>query len=107
MTNLTPYSGKFAVAKIDSGKLSVDLEYKVKQRQLFGENKFIVNKLKLGERVDSPDAIKLPLDLAIALLEDSSGIIDLDLPVSGSLDEPQFSYAKIIWKAIVNVLTGW
>jgi hypothetical protein len=106
MTRLTPYSGKFAGRRIDSGKLSVDLEYKVKRRQLAGENKFIVNKLKLGERVDSPDALKLPLDLAIALLEDSNGIIDLDLPVSGSLDDPQFSYGKIIWKAIVNVLTN-
>ena len=105
MTKLTPYSGKFAGRKIDSGKLSVDLEYKIKQRQLTGENKFIVNKLKLGERVDSPDAMNLPLDLAIALLEDSDGIIDLDLPVSGSLDDPQFSYGKIIWKAVVNVLT--
>lgn len=105
MANLTPYSGKFAGRRIESGKLSVDLEYKIKQRQLAGENKFIVNKLKLGERVDSPDAMHLPLDLAIALLEDSNGIIDLDLPVSGSLDDPQFSYGKIIWKAIVNVLT--
>ncbi|MBI3431614.1 MAG: DUF748 domain-containing protein [Hydrogenophilales bacterium] len=105
MTNMTPYSGKFAGRKIDSGKLSVDLEYKVKDRQLAGENKFIVNKLKLGERVDSPDALHLPLDLAIALLEDSNGVIDLDLPVSGSLDDPQFSYGRIIWKAIVNVLT--
>lgn len=105
MANLTPYSGKFAGRKIDSGRLSVDLEYKIKNRQLAGENKFIVNKLKLGERVDSPDAMKLPLDLAIALLEDSNGVIDLDLPVSGSLDDPQFSYGKIIWKAIVNVLT--
>lgn len=105
MTQMTPYSGKFAGRKIDSGKLSVDLEYKIKNRQLAGENKFIVNKLRLGERVDSPDAMKLPLDLAIALLEDSNGIIDLDLPVSGSLDDPQFSYGKIIWKAVVNVLT--
>ena len=105
MTNLTPYSGKFAGRKIDSGKLSVDLEYKIKQRQLAGDNKFVINKIKLGERVDSPDAVNLPLDLAIALLEDSDGIIDLDLPVSGSLDDPQFSYGKIIWKAIVNVLT--
>ena len=105
MTNMTPYSGKFAGRRIDSGKLSVDLEYKIKQRQLTGDNKFVINKLKLGERVDSPDAMKLPLDLAIALLEDSEGIIDLDLPVTGSLDDPQFSYGKIIWKAIVNVLT--
>ena len=105
MTNLTPYSGKFAGRRIDSGKLSVDLQYKIKDRQLAGENKFIVNKLKLGERVESPDALKLPLDLAIALLEDSNGVIDLDLPVSGSLDDPQFSYGRIIWKALVNVLT--
>ncbi len=105
MTRLTPYSGKFAGRRIDSGRLSVDLEYKIKDRQLAGENKFVVNKLKLGERVDSPDALHLPLDLAIALLEDSNGVIDLDLPVSGSLDDPQFSYGKIIWKAIVNVLT--
>jgi len=105
MTNLTPYSGKFAGRRIDSGRLSVDLEYKIKNRQLAGENKFVINKLKLGERVDSPDAMKLPLDLAIALLEDSNGIIDLDLPISGSLDDPKFSYGRIIWKAIVNVLT--
>lgn len=105
MTRLTPYSGKFAGRRIESGRLSVDLEYKIKQRQLAGTNKFIVNKLKLGETVDSPDATKLPLDLAIALLEDSNGVIDLDLPVSGSLDDPKFSYGAIVWKAIVNVLT--
>lgn len=104
MNRLTPYSGKFAGRKIDSGKMSVDLEYKIKHRQLSGENKFVINTLKLGERVDSPDAVDLPLDLAIALLEDSQGVIDLDLPISGSLDDPQFSYGKIVWKAIVNVL---
>jgi hypothetical protein len=104
MNRLTPYSGKFAGRRIDSGKLSVDLEYKIKQHQLTGENKFVINKLRLGERVDSADATSLPLDLAIAILEDSDGVIDLDLPVSGSLDDPQFSYGKIVWKAIVNVL---
>lgn len=104
MNRLTPYSGKFAGRRIDSGKLSVDLEYKIKNRQLSGENKFVINTLKLGERVESPDAVNLPLDLAIALLEDSNGVIDLDLPISGSLDDPQFSYGKIVWKAIVNVI---
>ena len=105
MNRLTPYSGKFAGRRIDSGKLSVDLEYKIKQRQLAGENKFIINKLKLGEKVDSVDAANLPLDLAIAILEDNDGIIDLDLPISGSLDDPKFSYGNIVWKAIKNVLT--
>ena len=104
MTKLTPYSGKFAGRKIDSGKLSVDLEYKIKNRKLVGENKFVINTLKLGERVDSRDALHLPLDLAIALLEDSNGVIDINLPISGSLDDPQFSYGKIVWKAFVNVI---
>jgi uncharacterized protein involved in outer membrane biogenesis len=105
MNRLTPYSGKFAGRKIDSGKMSADLEYKIKNRQLTGANKFVINTLKLGERVDSPDAVHLPLDLAIALLEDSNGVIDLDLPISGSLDDPQFSYGKVVWKAIVNVIS--
>ncbi len=105
MNRLTPYSGKFAGRKIESGKLSVDLEYKIKQRMLAGENKFIINKIKLGERVDSKDAANLPLDLAIAILEDNDGVIDLDLPISGSLDDPKFSYGSIVWKAVKNVIT--
>jgi hypothetical protein len=105
MNRLTPYSGKFAGRKIESGKLSVDLEYKIKQRQLTGENKFVLKKLTLGEKVDSKDAADLPLDLAIAILEDSDGVIDLDLPISGSLDDPKFSYGSIMWKAFTNVLT--
>jgi hypothetical protein len=104
MNRLTPYSGKFAGRRIDSGKLSVDLEYKIKQRQLAGENKFVINKLKLGEKIKSADAADLPLDLAIAILEDSDGVIDLELPITGSLDDPQFSYGSIVWKAIRNVL---
>jgi len=104
MSRLTPYSGKFAGRKIDSGKLSVNLEYKIKQQQLSGENKFVLNQLKLGERVDSADAIHLPLDLAISILEDSNGVIDLDIPISGSLQDPKFSYGKLIWQAFINVL---
>jgi hypothetical protein len=105
MTNLTPYSATFAGRKIASGKLSLDLEYKIKSRQLLGENQIIMDKLVLGERVESPTAMNLPLDLAIAILQDSDGKIDLGLPVSGSLDDPQFSYGRIIWKAIGNILT--
>ncbi|NOT14637.1 MAG: DUF748 domain-containing protein [Methylotenera sp.] len=104
MNRLTPYSGKFAGRRIDSGKLSVDLEYKIKQRQLAGENKFVIHKLKLGEKIESAEAANLPLDLAIAILEDSDGVIDLDLPITGSLDDPKFSYGSIVWKAIRNVL---
>lgn len=105
MSKLTPYSGKFAGRRIDAGKLSVDLGYKIKNKQLVGENKLVVNKIKLGEKVDSPEAADLPLDLAIAILEDSDGVIDLDLPISGSLEDPKFSYGSIVWKAFTNVLT--
>ena len=105
MKNLTPYSGKFAGRTIESGKLSLDLEYKINQRKLKGENQIIIDNLTLGERVDSKDATNLPLDLALALLRDSKGMIDLGLPVQGSLDDPQFNYGSLIWKAIVNVLT--
>jgi hypothetical protein len=105
MSRLTPYSGKFAGRKIDSGKLSVDLKYKIDKSQLAGDNKLVVERLTLGEKVQSPDAMDLPLDLAIALLEDSNGVIDLGLSVSGSLDSPEFSYGALIWKALVNLLT--
>ena len=105
MTRLTPYSATFAGRKIASGKLSLDLAYKIDKHQLHGDNQVIMDQLVLGERVESPEAKNLPLDLAIAVLQDSDGRIDLGLPVSGSLDDPQFSYGQIVWKAIANVLT--
>lgn len=105
MTRMTPYSATFAGRRINSGKLSLDLEYKIKQRQLQGENQIVIDRLELGERVESATAKDLPLDLAIAILSDSDGRIELGLPISGSLDDPQFSYGAIVWKAITNVLT--
>jgi uncharacterized protein involved in outer membrane biogenesis len=104
MTRLTPYSATFAGRRINSGKLSLDLEYKINKRQLEGDNQIVMDKLTLGERVESPTAVNLPLDLAIAILQDADGRIDLGLPVSGSLDDPKFSYGSIIWKAIVNLI---
>ena len=105
MPRLTPYTATFAGRKIDSGKLTLDLQYKIKERQLQGENQVIIERLTLGERVESPGAADLPLDLAIAILQDSDGRIDLGLPVSGNLDDPQFSYGAIVWQAVRNVLT--
>lgn len=105
MTRLTPYSATFLGRRIASGKLSLDLRYKFDRRRVEGDNKVIMDRLTLGERIESPEAKNLPLDLAIAILQDSDGRIELGLPVSGSLDDPQFSYGGIVWKAIVNVLT--
>lgn len=105
MSRLTPYSGKFAGRRIDSGKLSVDLNYRIDKSRLAGENQIVVERLTLGEKVESPDAVNLPLNLAIALLEDSNGVIDLGLPVRGNLDSPEFSFGALIGKAILNLLT--
>jgi len=104
MTRLTPYSATFAGRRIDSGKLSLELDYNIRKRQLDSQNQVVIDKLVLGERVQSPTAKDLPLDLAIALLEDSDGRIDLGLPITGSLDDPQFSYGALVWKVIGNVL---
>ncbi len=104
MTSATPYAMKFAGYRIAAGKISLDLNYKVRNSQLEGDNQVVLDQLTLGERVDSPDAIKLPLELALAILKDSDGRIDLGLPVSGSLDDPQFSYGAIVWKALINVI---
>ncbi|MDH4396294.1 MAG: DUF748 domain-containing protein [Limnobacter sp.] len=105
MTSLTPYSATFAGRKINSGKLSLNLEYNIQNQQLNSNNQVIIDKLSLGDRINSPDAISLPLDLAIALLEDSDGRIDLGLPVSGSLNDPQFSYGALVWKALGNLVS--
>jgi hypothetical protein len=105
MTSMTPYSGTFAGRRITSGKLSLDLEYKIENSRLLGNNKIIVDQLTLGESVDSPKAISLPLDLAIAILKDADGVIDIGLPVKGDLEDPEFGFGQIIWKALKNLLT--
>jgi uncharacterized protein involved in outer membrane biogenesis len=105
MVPASPYSMKFAGYRIAEGKISLDLQYKIRDGKLDGDNKIVIDKLTLGERVDSPDALKIPLQLAIAILKDTDGRIDLGLPVSGDLNDPQFSYGAVIWKAIGNVLT--
>jgi uncharacterized protein involved in outer membrane biogenesis len=102
---LSPYTATFAGRKIASGRLSLDLQYKINNSQLAGENKVLLEQFTLGERIDSPGAVSLPLDLAIALLTDSDGKIDLAVPVSGNVDSPEFSYGGVIWQAIRTVIT--
>jgi hypothetical protein len=105
MANLTPYSGQFAGRRIDSGKLSLELLYKIDNSQLLGDNQIVVDRLKLGARVESPKAVNLPLDLAVALLEDRNGVIDIGLPVKGDLSNPEFSVGHLVWKTFVNLIT--
>jgi len=104
MTSVTPYSGHFAGYAIEKGKLSIDVTYKVENRQLNATQKFVIDQLELGEKIESPDAVSLPLKLAVALLKDRNGVIDIDLPMTGSLDDPQFRMGPLIWKAFVGLL---
>ena len=105
MKPFTPYSATFAGRKIASGKLSLNLEYKVQNSELLGKNKVLLEQFTLGERVEAPDAISLPLDLAIALLTDAQGKIDVAIPVSGNVDHPDFKYGRVIWQAFVKLIT--
>ncbi|WP_246600707.1 DUF748 domain-containing protein [Candidimonas humi] len=105
LPRFTTYSSKYVGYAIQRGKLSVDLEYKIKNRALQASNQVQLNQLTFGKQSNSPDALKLPVLLAVALLKDSHGNIDINLPISGSLDDPQFSIGGIIIKVIVNTLT--
>ncbi|PWE39950.1 hypothetical protein C9I50_17170 [Pseudomonas prosekii] len=104
LTTLTPYSGKFAGYRIRKGRLNLDLHYLITKGQLKAENKVVVEQLQLGEKVDSPDAVSLPLKLAIALLKDVDGKISIELPVTGDLNNPQFSVMPIVWQTLRNLL---
>jgi uncharacterized protein involved in outer membrane biogenesis len=104
MTSLSPYSATFAGRKIQSGKLDLDLEYKIEDSKLKSDNKIVLDNFTLGERVESPDAVSLPLDLAVAVLTDSQGQINVSVPVEGNVDDPKFRYGKVVWEAFVTVL---
>lgn len=104
LTTLTPYSGKFAGYRIRKGRLNLDLHYLITKGQLKAENKVVVEQLQLGEKVDSPDAVNLPLKLAIALLKDVDGKISIELPVTGDLNNPQFSVMPIVWQTLRNLV---
>jgi hypothetical protein len=104
LPRMTPYSTKYAGYPITKGKLSLDLRYQIESGKLTASNHLFLDQLTFGERVDSPTATKLPVLLAVALLKNSRGEIDLNLPIAGSLDDPQFSLGGIIVKVIVNLL---
>lgn len=101
---VSPYSGAYAGYTIQRGKLDLDLAYKVAQRRLEAENKVDLDQFDFGEKVASPKATHLPVRLAVSLLKDRQGRITLNLPVSGSLDDPKFRVGRIILKMIVNLL---
>ncbi len=104
MATFAPYVGRFAGYRIERGTLNVDLDYTIKGPRVQGTNQIVLDRLVLGERVESADAIDLPLTLALAVLKDSRGVIDVALPLRGDLSDPQFDYGALIGMAIKSLL---
>jgi uncharacterized protein involved in outer membrane biogenesis len=102
---LTPYSAKYAGYGIEKGKLTFDVHYRVENRKLAAENRLVLDQLTFNpQHIDSPTATKLPVLLAVALLKDTNGVIDIQLPIAGSLDDPKFSVGGLIIQVIINLL---
>jgi hypothetical protein len=101
---LSPYSVRYSGHGIERGKMSMDVNYKIAaDGQLTATNKLVLNQLQFGDEVQgAPNS--LPVRLAVALLADRNGVIDVDLPLSGSLNDPQFSIGPLIFKAIINLI---
>lgn len=104
LPTISSYSGKYVGYGIAKGKLSADLSYKIEDRVLTAKNDVLLEQLTFGQKVESEDAVNLPVQLAVALLKNSKGEIDLSVPVSGTLDDPQFSIGALVWKAFFNLI---
>lgn len=104
LAEFTPYSAKFAGYRIASGRLSAELRYRIREGRVVGQNQLVIERLQLGEKVKSASALDLPLELAVALLADAKGRIELDIPVSGNLNDPDFDLGRLVGKAIGNLL---
>ncbi|ROR98020.1 uncharacterized protein YdgA (DUF945 family) [Sinobacterium caligoides] len=104
LTNLTPYADVYAGYAIDKGKLTVELNYKMLNNRIVGGNHLFIDQLTLGDHTNSSTATSLPVALAIALLKDSRGQIDIKLEVEGSLDDPEFNYGSLLWDAATSFI---
>ncbi|HET6564169.1 MAG TPA: DUF748 domain-containing protein, partial [Xanthomonadales bacterium] len=104
MERITPYTIEFAGWEIDAGRMDLELDYKINKGQLNGANDIVIREMTVGDKVENSTGTSLPLKFAVALLKDSNGVIDVDLPVSGDLNDPTFKISGIVWKAIGNLL---
>ncbi len=105
MPLVSPYMVQFAGYKVEKGKMSLGLNYKVANRELTASNSILIDQFELGEKVENPNAVSLPLELAVALIKDSDGKIKIDVPITGSLEDPKFSVSHLIVDALVNAIS--
>lgn len=106
LPDMTPYTIKFVGRKIDEGRMDLDLRYRINNGKLKAANKIVLRKLELGDSVEQKGAMKLPLDLAVALLTGPDGKIDIDVPIEGDVDSPDFELSGVISRAFGNLITG-
>ncbi|MUV14049.1 DUF748 domain-containing protein [Noviluteimonas gilva] len=99
-----PYSGKWAGYAIAKGKLTTELDYRIDNRRLVADHHVVIDQLKWGQATDSKEKVSLPVRLATSLLKDSNGTIKLDIPVTGTLDDPKFRLWPIIWQIVKNIV---
>lgn len=99
-----PYSGRYAGFAIAKGKLTTELDYKIRDRQLVADHHVVLDQLEWGEATDSQEKVSLPIRLATSLLKNRDGVIDLSLPVTGSLDDPKFRVGPVVWQIVKNLL---
>jgi hypothetical protein len=104
LTDFTPYTGKYLGYTVQKGKLDVSSRLRIERRNLKAENAVKLDQFYLGEKVPSPDATGLPVKLGLAILRDRRGVIAFDLPVEGSLDDPDIKYGRLVWKAVFGLL---
>lgn len=104
LPELAPYFGRYIGYQVDSGKLDMDLKYEIAGTRLDGTNEVIMDRLELGEPVASDEAVDAPVALGLALLRDRDGVIEVNLPISGDLSDPQFNVSRVVMRAFVNVL---
>ena len=104
LTPFTPYSGRYVGYAIDKGKLNLNLHYKIANNKLDSQNYILLNKFELGDKIESDEAINIPLKLALALFKDNDGIIDIMLPIDGRIDSPSFSIGSLALQAFKNII---
>ena len=104
LSSVSPYTGKYIGNNISKGKLFLDLEYLIEERKLDAKNDLRIDSVMLGEVVQSEEATKLPVALALNLLKDRDGVIDIKMPLEGSLDDPEFSVFGIAIKMFLNLI---
>jgi hypothetical protein len=104
LSQLSAYADKYVGYGIEKGKMTFEVAYQLENRQLKAENRLVLDQLTFGKESSNPDATRLPVNLAVALLSDRNGVIDINVPIGGSLDDPEFSMGGIILKVIGNAI---